>query len=200
MPPVGGTGREQELALSSPVSIPARTFKGFRAKESSPALSTLYVYRRFSDLRGTNTYCSALNEQEHFRGGSGSEAYSSNIDDRSFHEDQLWPFAESVKAGVGSVMCAYSRVNQTYSCENRRLLNDIIKEELDFQVSATSVFIFIFLPGEFFWMRFSSSVKGFMLSDWAAVESSIASVMNGVDVNMPGVYIIIWMRVSAVTD
>ena len=54
---------------------------------------------------------------------------------RSFHEDQLWPFAESVKAGLGSVMCAYNRVNQTYSCENRRLLNDILKEELDFQVS-----------------------------------------------------------------
>ena len=39
-----------------------------------------------------------------------------------------------------------------------------------------------------------------MLSDWAAVESSIASVMNGVDVNMPGVYIIIWTCVSAVTN
>ncbi|KIM83540.1 glycoside hydrolase family 3 protein [Piloderma croceum F 1598] len=102
----------------------------------------------------------ALNEQEHFRGGSGSEAYSSNIDDRTFHEDQLWPFAESVKAGVGSVMCAYNRVNQTSACENRRLLNDILKEELDFQ--------------------------GFVLSDWAAVVSLYPSVMNGADVNMPG--------------
>ena len=82
-----------------------------------------------------NTYYSTLNEQEPFCGGSGSKAYSSNIDDRSFHEDQLWPFAESVKAGVASVMCAYNRVNQTYSCENRRLLNDILKEELDVQVS-----------------------------------------------------------------
>jgi beta-glucosidase len=80
--------------------------------------------------------CSALNEQEHFRGGGRGQAYSSNIDDRSFHEDQLWPFAESVKAGVGSVMCAYNRVNQTFSCENRHLLNDILKEELDFQVSS----------------------------------------------------------------
>ncbi|KIM73689.1 glycoside hydrolase family 3 protein [Piloderma croceum F 1598] len=100
----------------------------------------------------------ALNEQEHYRGYP--VASSSNMDDRTFHEDQLWPFAESIKAGVGSVMCAYNRVNGTYSCENRRLLNDILKEELDFQ--------------------------GFMLSDWTAIESLYASVMNGADVNMPG--------------
>ncbi|KAF7973535.1 hypothetical protein HWV62_14970 [Athelia sp. TMB] len=102
----------------------------------------------------------ALNEQEHYRGGGGGEAYSSNQDDRSFHEMQLWPFAESVRAGVGSVMCAYNRVNQTSACENRHLLNTVLKEELDFQ--------------------------GFMLSDWAAVTSLYASVMNGADMNQPG--------------
>lgn len=102
----------------------------------------------------------ALNEQEHYRGGGGGEAYSSNQDDRSFHELQLWPFAESVKAGVASVMCAYNRVNQTSACENRALLNDVLKEELDFQ--------------------------GFMLSDWAAVTSLYASVLNGADMNQPG--------------
>jgi beta-glucosidase len=59
------------------------------------------------------------NEQEHYRGGGGSEAYSSNIDPRTLHEDQLWPFAESVYAGVASVMCAYNRYNQTEACENR---------------------------------------------------------------------------------
>ncbi|KAF7966075.1 hypothetical protein HWV62_40216 [Athelia sp. TMB] len=102
----------------------------------------------------------ALNEQEHYRGGGGGEAYSSNQGDRSFHEMQLWPFAESVRAGVGSVICAYNRVNQTSACENRHLLNTVLKEELDFQ--------------------------GFMLSDWAAVTSLYASVMNGADMNQPG--------------
>jgi beta-glucosidase len=42
------------------------------------------------------------------------------------------------------------------------LLNDILKEELDFQ--------------------------GFLLSDWAAVESLYNSVMNGADMNMPGFF------------
>ncbi|KAF8319075.1 glycoside hydrolase [Clavulina sp. PMI_390] len=102
----------------------------------------------------------ALNDQEHYRGQDGDEAYSSNEDDRSFHELQLWPFAESVKAGVASVMCAYNKLNQTSACENRAILNDILKEELDFQ--------------------------GFVVSDWAGIISPYGSVMNGTDVNMPG--------------
>lgn len=44
----------------------------------------------------------ALNEQEHYRGGGSGIASSSNIDDRTFHEVYLWPFAASVKAGVAS--------------------------------------------------------------------------------------------------
>lgn len=34
---------------------------------------------------------------------------SSNIDDRTTHEVYMWGFAEAVRAGVGSVMCAYNR-------------------------------------------------------------------------------------------
>jgi hypothetical protein len=33
----------------------------------------------------------------------------------------------------GSVMCSYQRVNQTFACENSKLINGIIKGELDFQ-------------------------------------------------------------------
>lgn len=35
---------------------------------------------------------------------------SSNLDDRTMHELYLWPFAEGVRAGVGSVMIAYNAV------------------------------------------------------------------------------------------
>jgi beta-glucosidase-like glycosyl hydrolase len=39
------------------------------------------------------------------RGGSeAAQIYSSNLDDKTLHEVYLWPFAEAVKAGVGSVM------------------------------------------------------------------------------------------------
>lgn len=36
---------------------------------------------------------------------------SSRVDDRSMHELYLWPFADSVKAGVATVMCSYNKIN-----------------------------------------------------------------------------------------
>lgn len=40
-----------------------------------------------------------------------TQGYSSNIDDRTLHEFYLWPFAEGVRAEVGSVMIAYNDVS-----------------------------------------------------------------------------------------
>ena len=83
------------------------------------------------------------NEQETQRNPSGFlnatfdgvrvEAVSSNIDDRTMHELYLWPFADSVKAGVSSVMCVYNRLNASYGCQNSKLLNGLLKDELGFQ-------------------------------------------------------------------
>jgi len=101
------------------------------------------------------------NEQEHFRGGSEAfQIYSSDVDDRTLHEVYAWPFAEAVWAGVGSVMCSYNKINQTQACQNSKLINGVLKEELDFQ--------------------------GFMLSDWAALINGVQPALAGVDMNMPG--------------
>jgi beta-glucosidase len=96
------------------------------------------------------------NEQEHYRGGSeASQIYSSNVDDRTMHELYLWPFAESVNAGVATIMCSYNKVNQTQSCSNSKLLNGLVKEELDFQ--------------------------GPIISDWAAFIDGIQPALAGAD-------------------
>jgi hypothetical protein len=44
----------------------------------------------------------------------------------------LWPFAEAVHAGVGAVMCAYNKINQTQACQNSKIINGVLKEELGF--------------------------------------------------------------------
>ncbi|GAB7363512.1 hypothetical protein MBLNU230_g3781t1 [Neophaeotheca triangularis] len=88
------------------------------------------------------------------------EAISSNIDDRTMHELYLWPFAEAVKAGVAAVMCSYQRLNGSYACENTKAQNGLLKGELDFQ--------------------------GFIMSDWGATHSGVASMEGGLDMNMPG--------------
>lgn len=104
-----------------------------------------------------------LNEQEHFRqpwAWGLPNALSSNIDDRTLHELYLWPFADSVRAGVASVMCSYQMVNNSYACGNSKLMNGILKDELGFQ--------------------------GFVQSDWLAQRSGVASALAGLDMSMPG--------------
>lgn len=71
---------------------------------------------------------------------------------------QLWPFAEAIRAGVGSAMPAYNRLNQTHACENSKTLNGLAKEELEF--------------------------NGFFVSDWGAAESGVNSALAGLDMNM----------------
>lgn len=107
-----------------------------------------------------------LNEQEHFRqpgdvpGYPNLPAITSNLDDRTMHEIYLWPFAEAVRAGVGAIMCSYNQVNNSYSCQNSKLLNGLLKDELGFQ--------------------------GFVMSDWGAQLTGTASALAGLDMTMPG--------------
>ncbi|KAH6623558.1 glycosyl hydrolase family 3 N terminal domain-containing protein [Chaetomium tenue] len=96
-----------------------------------------------------------LNEQEHYRG-----SIDVRIDDKAMHELYLWPFADAVRAGVGSVMCSYNKINGTYSCENEWTTNYLLKNELGFQ--------------------------GFVMSDWGAQHTTLGSALGGLDMAMPG--------------
>lgn len=109
------------------------------------------------------------NEQEHFRQPeeyrdygfeSLTDSLSSNMDDRTLHEIYLWPFADAVRVGVGAVMCSYNQVNNSYACQNSHLINKVLKEELGFQ--------------------------GFVMTDWWAMHSGVASANAGTDMTMPG--------------
>ncbi|KAL7416237.1 glycoside hydrolase superfamily [Mrakia frigida] len=86
---------------------------------------------------------------------------SSNLDDRTLHELHLHPFLKSVQAGVANVMTGYNLVNNSWAAQNSKLNNDILKGELGFQ--------------------------GTIMSDWAGARSGVASILGGLDMNMPGV-------------
>ncbi|KAL4805163.1 putative beta-glucosidase D [Aspergillus unguis] len=58
--------------------------------------------------------------------------YSSNADSKTLHETYLWSFYDAVHSGLGAVMCAMTKVNNTLSCENSPLLMDILKAEMGF--------------------------------------------------------------------
>lgn len=53
------------------------------------------------------------------------------------------PFEASIKAGVGSAMCSYNKINQVYACANNQTLNYHLRDIMGFE--------------------------GFVMSDWGAV-------------------------------
>ncbi len=83
-----------------------------------------------------------------------------NLDERTLREVYLPHFKWVIdEAEVGSLMGAYNKVNGHYSCENKKLLTEILKEEWGFE--------------------------GFVLSDWFGNKSTVASALAGLDIEMP---------------
>lgn len=85
------------------------------------------------------------------------------VDERTLREMYLPAFEAAVKdGGVGSVMCAYPRVNGAYACENQFLLEDVLKDDWGFE--------------------------GFVLTDYGAGKNTVASLNNGLDLDIyPGI-------------
>ena len=84
------------------------------------------------------------------------------VDERTLREIYLPAFeAAVVDGGVGSVMCAYPRVNGSYACENAYLLTEVLKDDWEFE--------------------------GFVLTDYGAAKSTAPSMRNGLDLDIyPG--------------
>ena len=68
-------------------------------------------------------------------------------------------YQRSVDAGVGSFMCSYNKINNTYACESP-LLQNALKDKMNF--------------------------TGWVMSDWGATHSSDIAANAGLDQEMPG--------------
>lgn len=100
----------------------------------------------------------ALNDQE-----SGRNAVNVNIDKRSMRETDLLAFEIGIRDGhPAGVMCSYNRVNGDYACENKYLLNDVLKTDWKF--------------------------PGFVLSDWGGAHSIAKASAAGMDHEEPNDY------------
>jgi len=95
------------------------------------------------------------NNQEHRR-----MSVDTIIDERTLREIYLASFEEAVKqAQPWTVMCSYNKVNGEYCSENKYLLTDILKDE---------------------WGH-----KGFVISDWGAVNERVKGLAAGLELEMP---------------
>ncbi len=97
----------------------------------------------------------AVNDQE-----NGRFLYNTVIDRRALWETDLLAFQIAIQeSDVGTVMCAYNKLNGQYACENPYLLDAVLKKTWDY--------------------------KGWIMSDWGATHSTVASALAGFDQEMP---------------
>ena len=81
------------------------------------------------------------------------------IDERTLREIYLPAFKAAVtEAKAHSIMGAYNKFRGEYLCENGYMLNEVLRDEWGFE--------------------------GIVISDWAAVHSSVRSLESGLDVEM----------------
>src|SRR6266849_3528752 len=96
-----------------------------------------------------------VNDQE-----AGRFFVNSVIDKRSMRESDLLAFEIVLReSNPGAVMCADTKINGVYACEDDYTLNEVLKKELGF--------------------------KGFVISDWGSTHSTAKAVLAGLDIEMP---------------
>ncbi|MFI1772379.1 glycoside hydrolase family 3 C-terminal domain-containing protein [Thalassobellus citreus] len=96
----------------------------------------------------------AVNNQETNRG-----SVDVLVDERTLREIYLPAYKAAVtEANAYSLMGAYNRFRGDYLCENDYMLNKILRDEWGF--------------------------KGVVVSDWAAVHTTVKSLVNGLDIEM----------------
>lgn len=116
---------------------------------------TAYVKGVESQNIGTSVKHFAANNQEWNRMSNSSE-----VDERTLREIYLSAFEKIVKeAKAATLMCSYNKINGIYASENKWLLNDVLREEWGF--------------------------KGYVMSDWGAVDDRVAGLKAGLDLEMP---------------
>ncbi|MCD7807484.1 MAG: glycoside hydrolase family 3 C-terminal domain-containing protein [Lachnospiraceae bacterium] len=104
---------------------------------------------------GTSPKHFAANNQEYHRLTSSSE-----MDERTLREIYLASFEGMVKKEKPwTIMNSYNKLNGTYLCENKELLNDILREEWGFD--------------------------GYVMTDWGAMDDRVEALKAGCNLEMP---------------
>lgn len=132
-----------------------RNGRNFEYGGEDPLLAGMMVGAQIAGIQSNNIISTvkhfAFNDQETDR-----NAGNSVIDPAAARMSDLLAFQIAIETSdPGSVMCSYNRVNGPYACENPWLLTDVLRRDWGW--------------------------KGFVMSDWGAVHSTVAAANAGLD-------------------
>lgn len=155
-----GRARGQDVLLSPMVNIVRVPHAGrnFETFSEDPLLSGRMVAAEIEGIQGEGMLATV----KHYVANNFEQDrlnVDAVVDERALHEIYLPGFEAAVAAGVGSVMCAYNKVNGTHACDSRELLTRILRDELGFE--------------------------GWVMTDWFA-RHSLTALEAGLDQEMPG--------------
>ncbi|MEV7414067.1 glycoside hydrolase family 3 C-terminal domain-containing protein [Streptomyces sp. NPDC089919] len=160
---IGREGRAlgQDVLLSPMVNLirtpyAGRNFETFAEDPKLTADLVGEVIRGIQDegLIATVKHFAANNQEQ------GRASVDVIAGEQTLHETELRGFEAAVTAGCGSVMGAYNKVNGTWACENKDLLDQLLRRRWGFD--------------------------GWVVSDWDATHSTAAALTAGLDMEMPG--------------
>ncbi|MBR2264158.1 MAG: glycoside hydrolase family 3 C-terminal domain-containing protein [Firmicutes bacterium] len=119
-------------------------------------MAAAYINGVQSKNIGTSIKHFAANNQEYYRMSNDSVA-----SERTLREIYFPAFETAVKKSQPwTVMCSYNKINGVYSADNEWLLTDVLRKDWGF--------------------------KGYVMTDWGAVNDRVQGVRAGLDLEMPG--------------
>ncbi len=152
----------KDLLLAPAINIKRNPLAGrnFEYYSEDPYLTGILAseYVKGAQSEGVLTCAKhfACNNQETLRW-----TQNSIVDEDSLRNIYLKAFEILVaNTDVDCIMASYNLVNGEYSCQNKHLLKDILRDEWGY--------------------------KGVVMSDWCAISELIPSIQNGLDLEMPG--------------
>ncbi|MFS8200044.1 beta-glucosidase [Streptomyces sp. CWNU-52B] len=160
---IGTEGRAlgQDVLLSPMVNLVRTPYAGrnFETFSEDPLLSADLVAEEIKGIQGAGLIATV----KHYAMNNQEkdrDTVDVRVDEQTLNEVELRAFEAAVGAGSRSAMGAYNKVNGTYACENEELLTGILRDRWGFE--------------------------GWVMTDWHAAHSTVASLTAGLDMEMPG--------------
>lgn len=152
------SGQNGLLGPSGDLVRDARWGRSFESLGEDPRLASKLVAAQIEAVQAHDVVATVKHPGVYTQEKSRLSGGNADVSERALREVYLAPIEAAIKAGVGSAMCSFNKVNTVYACESAEVF-DILKEDYGF--------------------------KGFIQTDYAAAHSTVEAANSGLDVEFP---------------